>query len=70
MQNRIYRKQPNRNAPCKTHKKGKVSGFKGIMKALNRKTIPCCRKCHRKIHSGQYDRTSLRKILDTDIITL
>lgn len=49
-------------------KKGKVSGFTGIMKALNRKTIPCCKKCHMKIHKGQYDGIRLRNIMDTDLI--
>lgn len=30
-------------------KVGKVTGFTQVLKQLNRKQIPCCRECHRKI---------------------
>jgi hypothetical protein len=33
----------------------KVQGFTRVMQALNRKQIPVCKSCHRKIHRGQYD---------------
>jgi hypothetical protein len=35
-----------------------------IMKALNRKTIPVCQKCHIKIHKGIYDGISLKEFFD------
>jgi hypothetical protein len=38
----------------------KATGFKSVMRALNRKQIPTCRPCHHKIHQGQYDGISLR----------
>ena len=31
------------------------TGFRAVMRALNRKQIPVCATCHRKIHSGEYD---------------
>jgi group II intron reverse transcriptase/maturase len=37
----------------------KATGFKTILQALNRKQIPACRSCHRKIHRGEYDGMSL-----------
>jgi group II intron reverse transcriptase/maturase len=40
--------------------KGKVSGFKSVMKAMNRKQIPVCKSCHKKIHLGTYDGFSLK----------
>lgn len=49
-------------------KKGKISGFTQIMRQLNRKTIPVCKRCHVKIHNGTYDGISLRNILDTDLV--
>jgi hypothetical protein len=32
-----------------------AKGFTSVMAALNRKQIPVCRVCHRKIHNGAYD---------------
>ncbi len=32
-----------------------ATGFKAIMRALNRKQIPTCSTCHQKIHRGAYD---------------
>ena len=33
----------------------KPTGFRAVMRALNRKQIPACATCHRKIHNGEYD---------------
>jgi len=33
----------------------KAKGFIKLMAILNRKQIPVCEQCHRKIHSGKYD---------------
>lgn len=30
-------------------------GFHRLMHLLNRKQIPVCKKCHLKIHKGEYD---------------
>lgn len=51
-------------------KVGKVTGFLQVMKQLNRKQIPCCRECHRKIHRGQYDGMALKDIYDEELIIL
>lgn len=51
-------------------KVGKVTGFLQIMKQLNRKQIPCCKQCHRKIHNGQYDGLALNDIYDEQLIIL
>jgi group II intron reverse transcriptase/maturase len=40
----------------------KATGFKAIMSALNRKQIPACKLCHRKIHRGEYDGISLKDL--------
>lgn len=40
----------------------KATGFKAIMKALNRKQIPTCKSCHRKIHRGEYDGMRLKDL--------
>jgi len=48
-------------------RKGKISGFKQLMKNLNRKTIPTCRPCHEKIHKGSYDGYKLRDLFDVGI---
>lgn len=49
-------------------RKGRVSGFAKIMRDLNRKTIPVCQNCHRKIHLGQYDGVTLKEIYDSELI--
>lgn len=33
----------------------KPTGFRAVMRALNRKQIPVCSTCHRKLHNGEYD---------------
>jgi group II intron reverse transcriptase/maturase len=48
-------------------RKGKVSGFSQVMKSLNRKTIPVCKSCHKKIHKGTYDGYSLKHLYDIEI---
>jgi hypothetical protein len=40
----------------------KPQGFQAVMRALNRKQIPVCRGCHRKIHKGEYDGISLHDL--------
>ncbi len=32
-----------------------VGGFAWLMRLQNRKQVPVCRECHRKIHRGEYD---------------
>jgi retron-type reverse transcriptase len=51
-------------------KKGKVAGFLQIMNQLNRKQIPCCWECHKKIHRGEYDNLSLSELYDEELIIL
>lgn len=50
-------------------RKGKVTGFSQIMKALGRKMIPCCKQCHNRIHKGEYDGFALRDLYDPDFVT-
>lgn len=49
-------------------RKGKTSGFAKVMRNLNRKTIPVCKECHKKIHSGKYDGVTLKEIYDSELI--
>ena len=42
--------------------KGKSGKFMDVMRAMNRKQIPVCFTCHRKIHAGLYSGISLKKI--------
>jgi nicotine oxidoreductase len=37
----------------------KPTGFSAILQALNRKQVPVCKGCHRKIHRGEYDEIGL-----------
>ncbi len=37
----------------------KPTGFTVILQTLNRKQIPVCKACHRKIHRGEYDEMRL-----------
>jgi nicotine oxidoreductase len=37
----------------------KLKGYDKIMSILGRKQIPVCEKCHRNIHSGNYDQEKL-----------
>lgn len=63
--------------PIQTHhirslKNGRITGFDTIMKALNRKTIPCYKNCHKKIHDKSYNGNgiALRKIMDRILTTI
>jgi len=40
----------------------KPRGFQAVMRALNRKQIPVCKGCHRKIHRGEYDGIRLQDL--------
>lgn len=65
--------EPNSETKIEQHhlkhvRKGRISGFAKIMRDLNRKTIPVCQNCHRKIHSGQYDGVTLKEIYDSELI--
>lgn len=51
-------------------RKGRVTGFLQILKQLNRRQIPCCRYCHRKIHRGEYDGIALNDLYDEELIIL
>jgi len=37
-------------------------GFTQIMSSLNRKQIPVCQPCHRKIHLGKYNGIALKDL--------
>lgn len=53
--------------------KNLTKGFEKIMGAHNRKQIPVCRKCHKKIHKGEYDEKSLTELFNltnTKLISL
>lgn len=49
---------------------GKTEGFLQILKQLNRKQIPCCVNCHRKIHRGEYNDIALKDLYDEELIIL
>lgn len=51
-------------------RKGKVTGFLQLMNQLNRKQIPVCKECHKKIHKGLYDDLPLNQIYDEQLIIL
>lgn len=51
-------------------RKGKVEGFLQVMNQLNRKQIPCCRSCHRNIHTAKYDGIGLNQIYDEELIII
>lgn len=51
-------------------KVGKSEGFLQVMKQLNRKQIPCCINCHRKIHKGEYNGIKLSDLYDERLIIL
>jgi group II intron reverse transcriptase/maturase len=39
-----------------------AKGFTGLLAKLNRKQVPVCQECHKKIHKGEYDGISLRDL--------
>lgn len=51
-------------------KKEKVSGFNQIMKNFNRRTIPVCKSCRKKIHKGTYNGYSFKNIVDSELTQL
>jgi group II intron reverse transcriptase/maturase len=64
--------KPSQKNPIEIHhikhvRKNKLSGFSEVMKNLNRKQIPTCRKCHQKIHRGEYDGFDLGSLFDQQI---
>lgn len=44
-----------------------MSGFTKLMATLNRKQVPLCTDCHKKVHGGRYDGLSLRDI-ETSVV--
>jgi retron-type reverse transcriptase len=51
-------------------RKGKVTGFLQVLKQLNRKQIPTCLPCHKKIHNGTYDGLKLVDLFDAELMIL
>lgn len=39
-----------------------VTGFTKIMAAINRKQVPLCTDCHKKVHNGHYDGLSIKDL--------
>lgn len=48
-------------------RKDKAKGFTQVLQALNRKQIPTCAECHRKIHRGEYDGISIRDLANPKV---
>lgn len=48
----------------------KATAFLAVMKALNRKQIPCCGGCHNKIHKGLYNDIKLSDLYDEELIII
>jgi hypothetical protein len=53
----------DKNTKQKTYK-----GFDQLVASLNRKQICVCKKCHNKIHKGEYNKTSLRDLVDIRLV--
>ena len=50
------------------HKMGqKPEGFTAIMAQINRKQVPVCHECHRKIHDGKYNGMKLSELADKEL---
>ncbi len=45
-----------------SEKQASSNDFARILRALNRKQIPVCKRCHRKIHRGEYDGLKLSEL--------
>jgi hypothetical protein len=45
---------------------GKVTGFTQVMKQLNRKQIPLCKKHHTEVEKGLYDGIRVTELIDID----
>lgn len=48
----------------------KAKGFEKIMVSLNRKQITVCKKCHGRIHKGDYDGKKLTELYDIETAKL
>jgi group II intron reverse transcriptase/maturase len=46
----------------KLSNKKETTGFNRVLRAINRKQIPVCEECHRKIHQGTYDSLKLSNL--------
>jgi group II intron reverse transcriptase/maturase len=46
----------------KLSNKKETTGFNRVLRAINRKQIPVCGECHRKIHQGTYDSLKLSNL--------
>jgi hypothetical protein len=46
------------------------TGFTAVMRALNRKQVPVCEKCHDGIHRGDYDGISMQDLAYNFVATL
>lgn len=52
-------------------KRGTVTtGFAKVIDRLNRKQIPTCRICPKRIHAGKYDGLALKDLYNTDILKI
>lgn len=45
----------------------KVTGFNRLLAKINRKQIPVCIDCHKKIHNGEYDGMSLTDLSNPEV---
>jgi hypothetical protein len=50
----------------KSIKKEKVSGFNQVLKQLNRKMIPLCKKHHIEVEHGKYNDIKITDLIDID----
>jgi hypothetical protein len=46
----------------KLSNKKETTGFNRVLRAINRKQIPVCEECHRKVHQGTYDSLKLSNL--------
>jgi predicted HNH restriction endonuclease len=42
----------------------RLNAFDSQLAAINRKQVPLCSICHRKVHAGKYDGMSLKHLAD------
>jgi hypothetical protein len=69
----ICGKSPGKTQTLEIHhlkhvRKGKLEGFNAILQQINRKQIPVCSPCHKKIHQGKYDGYDLGMLFDQNIV--
>jgi predicted HNH restriction endonuclease len=41
----------------------RLSPFDQLLAKINRKQVPLCNDCHRKVHQGKYDGLSLKYLM-------